>query len=384
MHHHEQSLPATLPGPKRPMQLVYILAYRAPDYVRTQSILQALGSHENIELQVARNKNIGITRYVETWRALRRLRKTYKPDAYILGFRGHELFWPVKWLTHGKPLVFDALMSPSVAFQEENKAGWLGRLTAPVFHRLERSILQHADLVLTDTKNHATLYESRFGVPKENILVIPVGAVEVARPLEEKNGTGATNTYFSVLFFGSMLPLHGIDIIVSAAAKLRDLPIRFDFVGGNLKQAQRLIKICTGRSLTRYTHRHWVPLHDLVTHDIPRADLCLGGPFGGTPQALRVITGKTSQCLALGKATVVGHVGEDIGFEDKGNCLIVPQGDADALAAAILWAFLHRDLLQLIGRRGQSLYREQLSIQVIARRLIPALERLCSARDLHL
>lgn len=376
---HQHDLPAAVLGPKRPTQLAYVLAYRAPDYIRSQSILRALGNCSQIELLVARNRSMGIKRYVETWRALRQLRRAHAPDIYMLGFRGHEIFWPIRWLTRGKPLVFDALMSPSAALREENKAGWLGRLLAPLMRHLERSILQHADLVLTDTAQHAAFYETQFGLPKEKVLVIPVGAVETGTSSETMEEIEAAETSFSVLFYGSMLPLHGIDTIVSAAAQLRDLPIRFDFVGGNARQAQRLQDLCATYRVTCYTHRFWVPLDELIAVDIPRANLCLGGPFGGTPQARRVITGKTSQCLALGKATIIGAIYEDTGFLDKHNCLLVPQADATALAATLRWSFAHRDVLPSIGQRGQALYHERFSVHCIAQQLIPALLKLREA-----
>lgn len=364
-----------------PTRIAYILAYRAPNYIRSHSILQSLSNCDCIELLVARNQRPGIARYLETWRALLELHRTKAPDLYVLGFRGHEIFWPVRWLARGKPLVFDALMSPSAAMSEEHKAGWLGRILAPIMHQFERSILHSADLVLTDTQRHAAFYQKRFGIPRGKILVIPVGAIETKVSCSTTQTVENVDAPFSVLFYGSMLPLHGVDVIVSAAAQLRDLPIRFDFVGGSVRQMQRLHDLCAKYGVSRYTQRAWVPLNELITSDIPGAEICLGGPFGGTPQARRVITGKTSQCLALGKATVIGAIDEDIGLVDKHNCLLVPQADALALATALRWAFVHRDLLPAIGFRGRTLYDEKLSVQHIARQLVPSLLDLRARHD---
>lgn len=373
------SQPSTPKHASTGIHLAYVLAYRAPQYIRTQSLLKAIGSHPAITLSIARNRSTGLRRYIQTWQALVRIRKTRAPDIYVLGFRGHEIFWPVRWLTRGKPIIFDALMSPSTALKEEDNAGRVGRVVAPLLRYLERGILRHADLILTDTALHADLYAKEFGVARARILAIPVGAMEpgaspsLTAPVE----TNASSV-FNVLFFGSMLPLHGIDTIVSAAAKLRDLPIRFDFIGGSAKQVKRLNNLCAVLGMTHYTHRSWVPLHELVTRDIPQAGLCLGGPFGGTPQAMRVVTGKASQCLALGKATIIGRIDEDIGLRDKDNCLLVPQADADALADVIRWGYNHRDVLQDIGERGRTLYNHRLSVDTIAKRLVPAIEQLCT------
>ena len=380
MNSTQDNFHTTVIGPKRSYQLAYVLAYRAPDYIRSQSLLRALGNCTGIELLVARNRSTGIKRYLETWRALRQLRKTHTPDIYVLGFRGHEMFWPVRWLTRGKPLVFDALMSPSAALREENKAGLFGRLLAPLLGHFERGILRRADLVLTDTQQHVEFYVAHFGLLQDKVLAIPVGAMETSASTDSSAAPAAANAPFNVLFYGSILPLHGVDVIVAAAAQLTDLPIRFDFIGGSARQAQRLQHLCAAHGVTQYSHRRWVPLDRLVGSEIPCTDLCLGGPFGGTPQARRVITSKTSQGLALGKATVIGAIDQDCGFIDKYNCLLVPQADASSLAAVLRWAVAHREALAAIGQRGQALYRERLSVQTITQQLCPALQRVLAVQ----
>ncbi len=164
--------------------------------------------------------------------------------------------------------------------------------------------MHHANLVLTDTAQHAAFYQTQFGLPKEKVLVVPVGAAEIGAASDATEEVTAPETTFSVLFYGSMLPLHGIDIIVSAAAQISDLPIRLDFVGGNAQQARHLHDICATYGVTHCTHRPWVPLNELITIDIPRADLCLGGPFR------RHSTGATHddrQNLAMSRARQSHH-----------------------------------------------------------------------------
>lgn len=357
-----------------PLVVAYVHCYRAPDYPRSQSLLRALQGAPQIKLLLACNRSRGIWRYAQTLNALWKLRKAGRPDVYVLGFRGHEIFWPVYWLAAGKPVVFDALMSPAMALQEEAKLGFFGRLLAPIAHALERHMLHKAALVLTDTRQHVAMYQASFGVDAKRLLDIPVGAVEWGGiPKPPTTRENRHTRLFTVLFFGSMLPLHGIDTVVAAAGSLRDLPIQFDFVGGSARQGNHLHAMCNQHRVTHYTHRHWVPLPELIAHDIPGADLCLGGPFGGTPQARRVITGKTSQCLASGKVTVVGAIEGVEGFRDRYNCLLVPQADPAALAAAIRWAWQHRDALGGIGAQGRLLYDAHLSVKCIAQRLIPAL-----------
>ena len=360
------------------LKVVYVLAYRATEYIRTQTLLAALRQCPGVELVETRNRSVGVRRYVETLAALWRITRRSNPDVYLLGFRGHEIFWPVRWMTGRRPLIFDALMSPSAALEQERKAGLAGKIIGPLAHRLEHRILRRADLVLTDTESHARFFAQQFGVSPRKIVAVPVGAIEVdaPNPASAEGDSSRMDGEFSVLFYGSMLPLHGIDVIVEAAGRVNDLPIRFDFIGGDAKQARRLRQLCREFGVTRYSHRAWVPLEDLVRIEIPRAAVCLGGPFGGTPQARRVITTKTSQALALGGAVIVGAMEDECGFLDRHNCLLVPQADAEALAAALHWAYTHRDELPSIGRRGYALYRERLSQDVITHRLCATLHDL--------
>ncbi len=353
-------------------RVCYILSYRAPDYIRTRSILAALRDMNGIDLEIVINQNKGISRYLETLKKLINLDQKKKQDIFILGFRGHEIYWPTRWIIGKRPIIFDAMMSPYSALSEENKSGIIGRILSTPWKAIETSILHNTEIVLTDTNLHANHLSETFSIPLHKIHSIPVGATP---PPNRKNAKLQAGE-FSALFYGSFLPLHGITTIIEAASLLRNIPIRFDFVGGSPKQARNLHALCKTNSITRYTHQKWIPYDQLLYETIPQASVCLGGPFGATPQAHRVVTGKTSQCLALGKATIIGRIREDYGFIDRENCLLVEQGNAKSLAETLEWCFLNQRKLSDIGMAGKSLYEKNLSITTIKNKLITILEKL--------
>jgi len=362
------------------LKICYVLSYRAPDYIRTRSILRAIRKIPDVEIHEAINTDTGIARYLETYRKTQQIKNEYEPDIYILGFRGHEFYWPLRRLVGDKPIILDALMSPYASLSRERKFGMPGVVAASAWRIFERGILNDADVVLTDTTPHVHFYQQEFSLPSSKLLALPVGAEEGAAQIGSSEYKTPTKpqSEMSILFYGSFLPLHGIDIILDAASLMRKLPIRFDFVGGNEKQARKLKAKCAELGIIRFTHKRWVSFDELINLIIPEADLCLGGPFGDTEQARKVITGKTSQCLALGKPTIIGKIDEDIGFVDKQNCLLVPQGNPQALAQAIQWAFDKRHQLSKIGEQGRSIYSERLSVNVIRQLLSQALSDLKS------
>jgi glycosyltransferase involved in cell wall biosynthesis len=233
---------------------------------------------------------------------------------------------------------------------------------------------------LTDTPLHQSYFASLFQIPPDRICAVPVSTDE--RLFLHCNGDdprrSAFPKRFEVFFYGSFLPLHGIDTILEAAGALSDKPVLFTLVGGGRGMGRRLNEIARIRNIGNIRHKLWVNYEDLPQW-IKEADLCLGGPFGNTGQARRVITGKTFQFLAMGKPTVIGRIEGEFGFTDKDNCLLVPQGDGPSLAAAISWAMAHPESLASIGRRGRALYEMHYSIDRVRASLQEILANTLSA-----
>ena len=354
------------------MRICYVLAYRAPEYIRTRTLLSALELQANVECYPAINTRTGAGRYQETLSKVVEIRKAYHPDLYILGFRGHELYWPLRSIVGRKPIIFDCMMSPSLALDEEGQYGQVVSLASNlILSPIEKRILQNADFVLTDTSAHVDALKQRYRLDSDRIAAIPVGAIEQA-PCAKDPGTQAR---LNVLFYGSFLPLHGLDVILKAASTVAHLPLEFHFIGAREATEQKIHRALGSAENSTYHVRTWAQFEEIIGSILPATDICLGGPFGNTPQARRVITGKTSQALAQAVPTIVGAGEVGAGFVDRENCLLVPQGQPEALAKALRWAHEHRDSLPALGASGQRLYRQHLSLSAIGRKLSEVLNK---------
>jgi len=354
---------------KSSSKVCYILSYKTPNYVRTTALVNALALIPEIKLFQARNKSKGILRYVETFLKFLQIRFKENPDVYIIGFRGHEMYWLYRVFVLRKIFVFDEMMSPYDSIVNERKILSKSNLIAKIIYKLEKSILQNSNLVLTDTNIHSKFFSKTFEIDLKKIKVIPVGTDEKLFDMKmvEQIDLGKD---FTVFFYGTFLPLHGIDIVLRAASLLKKYPIKFVIVGG--RGNERAIKNFNSQmeelELENVTHYDWVDFTDLPRY-IKSSDLCLGGPFGGTPQARRVVTGKTYQFLHMGKATVIGKIGEGFGFVDKENCLLVNQNNENDLAEAILWGYENRERLVEIGWNGKILFEKRFSYKEISKTL---------------
>jgi len=351
------------------MKIAVVTCYFDPKYVRGQVIRAALRTDPEWQLVNVVNRRLGLLRYPEILFRLVKTRVRDRPDLYVLTFRGQEILPLVLGLAGRKPVVFDEFIVPiAYATGEAHRRSaaivvkhTLARLSASMYSRW----LRRCALILADTDQHAQLSSSVSGVPLAGYRSLPVGADEtVFTPATRPTRTTGP---FTVLYYGNMLPLHGLDVVLSAAEQLsahRD--ISFVLVGGGPATVELIAQARANGAQIR--GERWVEYESLPKL-IASADLCLGGPFGNTPQAQNVVTGKTYQFLASGAPTLIGANAASAAFTDRGDCLIVGQGDAGALASKILWASQHREDLEQIGASGRATFEERYSTTALAHQL---------------
>lgn len=360
---------------KKPLKVCHVVCYRDPMYIRTRNLRAALEHIHDCEVFDATNRRRGWLRYFETIAKTLKARLRHNPDVYVLGFRGHEIFWIIRLIAIGKRLVFDEFMSPSDALISEKKGGAAGRILGYLTLPFEWMCLRFSGRCLTDTQLHKDFIATRFRVSRDKIDVVYVGAAVSDDVTEPQVVTAAADNDkpLSVLFYGTFLPLHGMDVVLRACKLLENRPVEFRIIGGSGKPLARFLALLDELQPGNVTHDLWVNFEELQSTVIPHADLCLGGPFGGTPQARRIITGKTFQFLAQSQPTVIGRVDEPVGFIDRENCLLVDQASPESLADAFEWAIDNRNQLADIGKNGRRLFEEQFSTAALAAQLEPAL-----------
>ncbi|MEM7333473.1 MAG: glycosyltransferase [Chloroflexota bacterium] len=357
------------------IKVCYILAYYFPQYVRTKVLLDAFEQLEHTTVYTAVNRRMGLLKYIEVFLKLIKIRLSKKPDIYILGFRGYEHFWIIKLLTLGKPLVYDHMMSPYDSLVFEKRTVKEKSALAKIIHRYEQSLLNSATITLTDSTLHSQFLGETFTVSQNKFVDIPVGADEIKFFPMGAEKPESISEKLSILFYGSFLPLHGVPLILEVAKRVQDLPITFDMIGGNRLNLDWFFDDIKKHGLKNVSHTSWVD-YDLLPQRIGMANLCIGGPLGNTGQSSRIITGKTYQFLAMGKPTIVGDVQLAHPFVNQTNCLLIPQGNRDALEAAIRWAFEHQSQLPQIGENGRKIFQAHFSTKHISQRLDTLLQKL--------
>lgn len=346
------------------MKVVIISCYsQVETHARPRVLRQALAECEGVEAIIVKNRRRGVLRYLEVpcrllWVVLRQ-----RPDAYIVTFRGYEIL-PFTLLVAGrKPVIFDELVNAVEYLHEHGKlrAGTLADRLARTLYGL---LIRRCRYVLADTDAHAELSAELSRMPRERFITMPVGTEEdIFYPAAPTPHEG-----FNVFFYGVMVKLHGLDYFLDAAIELsRRYPDITFTVGGDTGKADNRYAEAKKQG-ARLTHRTWFPFEQLLDY-ARSADLCVGGPFGDTPQSQYVITTKTFQFLAAACPVIIGRNQVNGMFVDRKNSLVVPQGDTRALVESIAWAHDHPKQMRAIGREGRKLYEEQFSHALVVSRV---------------
>lgn len=300
-----------------------------------------------------------------------------KYDLVFVGFFGHFLMPAVRRITHA-PILFHPFISTYETLIFDRKKASPESVQAKVAFQLDSAAFHAADHLLLDTKANVRYFSNLFNVPPDRFSVMLMGSDEnLFYPRDSVPGNGKT----VVLYHGAFLPLQGIDSVIEAANLLRDNKnICFRLLGGGLdykRISQRVQELC----LKNVEFVPAVPLHQLP-EQIAQSSICLGGHFGTSDKAARVIAGKTFQDIAMGKATIVGDNAANLELLTHGkDAWFVPMNDANALAEAVRLLAEDIKLRETIGQNAHETFMRHASLQVLTPQLKQVAEKAILSRS---
>ena len=275
-------------------------------------------------------------------------------DAVVVGYPGHFDLPAAKRAARGRPVLFNPLVSLHDTLVEDRGRFAPGSTAARALRAIDRGALRAADLVVADTAENACHLAALAELPPGRIATCFVGAEErLFRPARRPREG------FHALFVGKLIPLHGLETILAAARSSPD--ISFRIVGSG--QLDALLA-------ERPANVEWI---DWIAYERLPAALaaagCALGIFGTSPKAARVIPNKAFQALACGVPLVTADTpaAREL-LRDGESALLVPAGDATALAAAVRRLAADPGLADRIGEGGLAAYREHASEAVLGRR----------------
>lgn len=293
-----------------------------------------------------------------------------RPDVYLVSYPGWFDIPVVKLvaLLKRRPVVFDVFFS--LYDTAVTDRGLMGSRTvvARTARLADRLALRWADRVIADCPAHAEFLAEMAGLEPGKVGILYVGAADETFTPRPRRSTPGVRL---VLFYGTYVPLQGVEWIVRAAGILNHRSdVKFRLIGSG-QDRPRVEALTPVGSWIEFLDP--VPLAELPVH-LASADLVLG-IFGTSDKADRVVPHKVYESLASGRPVLTGATRAVLGVfsdEEVATCAV---GDPDALASAIEELLDDDGRLASLSYMGRRTYEEHFSCEPQGVRFRSELER---------
>lgn len=229
-----------------------------------------------------------------------------------------------------------------------------GSLAIRMIRALERAAYRAADWICCTTSSLVDTVASR-GVPRDRIMLLPNGAdLEVFRPLAPDNPVVRRYPFgdrFVVMYSGLLGIKHGLEVLLEAAALLREEPeILFCLVGTGPRR-HLLEQMARDMGLNNLLFAGEHPVEE-VPFLLARADVCVSSLLP-EPYLDKILSVKLFEYLACRKPVLAVQSGESARvLEESGGGIVVRPGDAHAAVEAIRSLRADPAIRRLMGARG--------------------------------
>lgn len=258
-----------------------------------------------------------------------------KIETVLVTFPGQYLM-PLAWLLTRYPrkkLVLDAFVSVWDSLVNDRKKYKRYNPMAWFLYYVDYISCHLADEVLLDTEAHRQFFIKTFKLTPKKVRVVYLGTREdifYPRKNLPKNNT------FEILFFGTYIPLQGVEHIVAAAGILEPIApdVHFTLLGSGQTRAD-IEQLIRQKNIRNITLENRIPMKELANR-IRQCNVCLG-IFGTSGKAGRVIPHKVYDAVACDVPVITADtpaIAEK--FTDGKEVYVCPAGDAAALAQKII------------------------------------------------
>jgi glycosyltransferase involved in cell wall biosynthesis len=304
------------------------------DYIRnTQEIEDIKGSAQSVKILGYKDKGY-ITRLIKIYYRLLTM-PLISFDLIFVGFSPQLILPLFGFRFKGKLVVEDFFISLYDTMVNDRKRFKEKSIFVKVCFWIDRITIKKADAIIVDTRAHGDYFVREFNADKNKINVLYLKADSSIYYPRQGFKPKEWEDKFVVLYFGSILPLQGINIILKCVELMQNIDsVVFEIIGP--------IK---NDDLNRYKQFKnvkfipWLSQQDLA-EEIAKSDLCLSGHFNKTiAKASRTIPGKAYIYDAMQKPMILGEnpANHEFFYEDNIKYFYVEMGNPEKLKEKIIY-----------------------------------------------
>lgn len=296
------------------------------DYIRNSQEIRLIEENAKSVDKVYSNKLGYSGRIMEVWIKLWKY-KIKEVDVIFVGF-APQLVLPFFYRKmKNKIIVIDFFISMYDTLIHDRKRFPDKGIISKICHYLDYKTLEKAEYAITDTKADAQYFIEEFACDANKFETLYLEADPSIYYPREQHKRLDLKGKFVVLYFGSVLPLQGVDVVLDAIRLLKEeRDIYFQMIGPIPSKYKKPIQ-------SNVEYIDWLSQEELAAY-IANADLCLAGHFSGEiNKAKRTIPGKAYIYDAMKKKIVFGEneANHEKYKNDQKIYYYVPQGRADVL-----------------------------------------------------
>lgn len=308
---------------------VLYVATKNRDYIRVNQeidIIKKLSSSYSI---IAFNDKKYLSRVYKVFTRLVKI-KASEYDVIVIGFMAQIVacMFPQKFKNN--IIVTDFFISIYDTLVCDRKKIRQRTFVASILKWIDRYTIKNSDYLIVDTIAHGQYFVDELGANLDKIYVCYLKADTSIYYPQKIEKPDEYRDKFLVVYFGSILPLQGVDIVMETVKLLEnEKSIHFIIIGPIGNKMNRF----TGDTVT---YIDWLSQKELATY-IAFSDLCLAGHFSGDiDKANRTIPGKAYIYKAMNKKMVLGKSQANYElFEEDENTFFVERGNAYQLMKLI-------------------------------------------------
>lgn len=298
------------------------------DYIRNAQEIRFLEKYAGKLKLIYSNRENYAVRVLDVWWKLFVLGWRY--DVIFFGF-APQLAAPFFLKYRHKEIIIDFFISVYDTLINDRKKFSAHNPVARICHWVDAYVIQQADIVITDTKADAEYFIREFHGDRDKFRTVYLEADRSIYYPRKQHKRADLADKFVVLYFGSVLPLQGADLVLETIRRLKwERGIFFQVIGPVRKKYRAPIQ-------DNVEYIDWLEQEELAVY-IANADLCLAGHFNKTiDKAKRTIPGKAYIYSAMEKPMVLGdNKANRERYHDSDKVYWTEMGSAKALAEVIV------------------------------------------------
>lgn len=318
------------------------------DKISLDAILKRLLESKGVEVIECQKEVHSFTQLVKAYFYLLKKHPRSNYSFMIVPWRGIMTLPLAKLISKG-PIVYFPYISIYDSLVRDRKKISENSLQARFIRFIEKVACNMVNIVVLENNETIDFFCNEYKIDRKKCKKFFWGADEkkfLPCPIKEPEKK------FQVLYFGTFIPFHGVNIIVEAARLLNEQKdIKFVICGdGQTKNENE--KLAQKYKLTNIQFLGHVEF-EMLKNELKRADVCLGA-FGSEERRRHVFTNKISEVLISKKPLVTRDVPvmQELLLKNNENCILVEPNNPEKLVESILFLKNNSELTKKIAEEG--------------------------------